>query len=390
MGLTGEGFLVLVIMGVVLLPLLTLVLWNRIPGPKAVKIGSRLSMILLSQTVAVLLAALMINNTYQLYNSWSDLMGDNGSTGSIQAATPQTTQSVALGAKTDTHAGTQLPNAKLFSPLTSVQNAYQVQIKGSVSKVVGTVLVWLPPQYFEAAYAHTKFPVIQLLSGSPGTPGTWLGGMQAPSLLENDVNEGLAHPFILVSASINVDGRHDPDCSNIPGGPQVATWLATDVRNLVETSYRVSADRDGWGLMGYSEGGLCASKLALQYSDEYAAAVSISGDDHPDGDLLKPGTAAYNQNSPLWLLQHKPPVDEALLLTGTQQDSDVAQEAAAMVRAARNPTTVATLISARGGHNIGVWKSVEPQSFEWLSQHLEAPSTSTYSALSEMLGGVTG
>ena len=88
-------------------------------------------------------------------------------------------------------------------------------------------LVWLPPQYFEAAYAHTKFPVIQLLSGSPGTPGTWLGGMQAPSLLENDVNEGVAHPFILISASINVDGRHDPDCSNLPGGPQGATSRAT-------------------------------------------------------------------------------------------------------------------------------------------------------------------
>jgi len=76
--------------------------------------------------------------------------------------------------------------------------------------------------------------------------------------------------------------------------------------------------------MGYSEGGLCASKLALQYPDEYTAAVSMSGDDHPDGDLLRPGTAAYNANSPLWLLQHRhaPPV--ALLLTGTLQDGSTA------------------------------------------------------------------
>ena len=63
---------------------------------------------------------------------------------------------------------------------------------------------------------------------------------------------------------------------------------------------------------------------------------------------------------------------------------------AAMVSAAKYPTTVDTLISARGGHNIGVWKSVEPQSFTWLSQHLEAPKTTTYSALPEMIGGVTG
>lgn len=385
MGLTGEGFLALVIAGVVLLPLLTILLWNRLPGPRVVKVGSRLTMIMLSQAMAVLLAALWINNTYQLYTSWSDLLGDNGSTGSIVAATPQTTAG-ALDAKSGTRAG-ELPNAKLFGHLTGVQDGYQTTITGPRSKIVGSVMVWLPPQYSEPAYAHTKFPVIQLLSGNPGTPQTWLEGMQAPQMLTRQVEDGEAHPFVLVSASINVDGRHDPDCSNIPGGPQVATWLATDVHNLMETSFRVTSNRSGWGLMGYSEGGLCASKLALQYSSEFSAAVSMSGDDHPDGDLLKPNTAAYNENSPLWLLKHRPPVDVSLLLTGTRQDSDIAQEAAAMVAAAHSPTTVETLISARGGHNMGVWKSVEPQSFAWLSQRLTAPATSTYSALPEMIGG---
>ena len=388
MGLTGEGFLALVIVGVVLFPLLTLLLWNRIPGPGPVKLGSRLGLVLLSQSVAVLLAALWINNTFQLYDSWSDLLGENGATGAIEAATPQAVRTT-IAAK-DGARGDALPNARLFSDLPGVHDGYQVTITGPESKIVGAVTVWLPPQYFESRYAHTRFPVVQLLSGTPGTPQTWLGAMQAPWVVSRQVAAGAEHPFVLVSASINVDGHHDPDCSNIPGGPQVATWLTTDVRNLILTSYRVSADRDGWGLMGYSEGGLCASKLALQYSNEYAAAVSISGDDHPDGDLLKPGTAAYAQNSPIWLLEHRPPVDVALLLTGTRQDSDVAQEAAAMAGHARNPTTVATLISARGGHNIGVWKSVEPQSFIWLSDHLEAPQSATYSALPEMFTNVIG
>lgn len=388
MGLTGEGFLALVITGVVLLPLLTILLWNRIPGPIAVKAGSRLSMILLSQVMAVLLAALWINNTYQLYNSWSDLLGDNGATGSITAAAPAVTPTV-LSANSGARTGA-LPNAKLFARISDVRDGYQATITGPSSKIAATVLVWLPPQYFEPAYAHARFPVVQLLSGSPGSPQSWLQGMQAPEYLTRQVQEHEAHPFVLVSASINVDGRHDPDCSNIPGGPQVATWLATDVHGLVQSSFRVSLDRGGWGLMGYSEGGLCATKLALQYPGEYAAAVSISGDDHPDGDLLKPGTAAWNENAPIWLLEHRRPADVSLLLTGTRQDSDIAGEAAAMAAAAKSPTTVETLISARGGHNMGVWKSVEPQSFAWLSQRLEAPTASTYSALPEMLGGVTG
>ena len=388
MGLTGEGFFALVIVGVIVLPVLTILLWNRIPGPKPVKLGSRLGMIVMSQAVAVLLAALWINNTFQLYDSWSDVVGDNGATGVIQAATPQGLGKTAVDAKGGVR-GDTLPNAKLFTEMANVQDGYQTTITGPGSKIQGAVMVWLPPQYFQAAYAHSEFPVVELLSGTPGTPQTWLEAMQAPWVVSRQT-PNQEHPFILVSPAINVDGYHDPDCSNIPHGPQVATWLTADVRNLMRSSFRVSNARDAWGLMGYSEGGLCASKLALQYPSDYAAAVSISGDDHPDGDLLKPGTAAYDENSPLWLLQHRPAQNVALLLTGTRQDSDVAQEAAAMVAAAKYPTTVDTLISARGGHNIGVWKSVEPQSFVWLSDHLEGPKTTTYSALPEMIDGVTG
>jgi enterochelin esterase-like enzyme len=389
MGLTSGGFFALVIVGVVVLPVLTLVFWNRIPGPKSLKFGSRLGLILLSQAMAVLLAALWINNSYQLYYSWSDLMGDNGATGAIEAAAPQPTGKGMIDVTGGAHNGA-LPNAKLFSPMGDVPSGYQTTITGPRSKVYGSVMVWLPPQYFEPAYAHSQFPVVELFPGTPGTPQTWLGPMESTVVMNRLTGANEAHPFVLVAASINVDGHHDPDCSNIPHGPQVATWLTSDVRDLVLSSFRTSPDRQAWGMMGYSEGGLCASKLALQYPDKYAAAVSISGDDHPDGDLLKPGTAAYNQNAPLWLLQHRRPAGVSILLTGTRQDSDVAQEAAAMAAAAKAPTVVDTLISQRGGHNIGVWKSVEPQSFTWLSQHLEAPKTTTYSALPEMIGGVTG
>jgi hypothetical protein len=156
MGLTSGGFLGLVIAGVVLLPLLTILLWGRISGPRIVRLGSRLSLILLSQAMAVLLAALWINNSYQLYDSWSDLLGDNGATGAIQAATPQTSQA-ALAAKSGGGRSGTLPNAKLFTSLTGVQDGYQTTITGPKSKIGGSVAVWLPPQYSEAAYAHTRF-----------------------------------------------------------------------------------------------------------------------------------------------------------------------------------------------------------------------------------------
>jgi len=381
MGLTSEGFLTIVVSAVVVFPLLTLLLWNRLPGPRPVKVGSRLGLILMGQVSAVLLAALWINNSYQLYTSWSDLFGQDGGTGSIAAATPAATGKG--GART-----VALPNAKLFRPLSGVRDGYSATIAGPRSHIVNSVLVWLPPQYFEPAYEHADFPVVELLSGTPGTPQTWLEGMQAPLALTRLMHNGRAHPFILVSAAINVDPGHDPDCSDIPKGPQVATWLTADVRELVLTSFRASANRGSWGLMGYSEGGLCASKLVLQYPKLYSAAVSLSGDDHPDGDLLKPGTPAYEHNAPLWLLQHNAPADVSILLTGTQQDGDVAQEAGAMVAAARRPTSVQTLMAARGGHNIGVWKTDETPAFEWLSAHLLAPSSLVYAAGPQLISGI--
>jgi enterochelin esterase-like enzyme len=384
MGLTSGIFLVTVVGAVIVLPLLTLLLWNRLRGPIPVRLTVRLILIALCQTSAVILAALIINNSFQLYTSWSDVFGRDGAPGQIDAAEPVVQalipkDAAVSGART-------FPNTGLFRPFHQVQGGYSTTIAGPVSKVTASVFVWLPPQYSEPQYAHTDFPVLQLLSGYPGSPETWLGAMAAPRILERLVAAHTAHPFILVSAAINVDPPHDPDCSDIPGGPQVATWLTKDVRSLIETSYRSVTNRDGWGLMGYSEGGLCASKLVLQYPGDYSAAVSISGDDHPDGDLLLPGTAAWNYNSPLWLLQHRAPAQPvALLLTGTLQDGATAAEADAMRSAAHGPVTVDKLIAALGGHNIGVWQSVEPPAFIWFSTHLVAPKATSTAATPDLL-----
>jgi enterochelin esterase-like enzyme len=390
MGLTSGLFLDVVIAAVIALPLVTVLLWSRLRGPKPVRYGQRLVLIALCQGAAVLLAALMINNSYQLYTSWSDLFGDNGAVGRIQAGNPVVTATT--GAESARKgAGRELPNAGLFHLDGQLSGEYRAVITGPASGVTGDITVWLPPEYFQKAYQHTEFPVIQLLSGYPGSTNSWFRSLAAPIMLNAEVRDRNARPAILVGATINVDPPHNPDCSNIPGGPQVATWLVRDVHNLIETSFRTSTDRAGWGLMGYSEGGLCASKLVLQYPNQYSAAVSMSGDDHPDGDLLKPGTPAYNENSPLWLLQHRPPASPvALLLTGTLQDGSTAAEADEMSQAARAPITVERLIAERGGHNAGVWKAAEPTAFDWLTKHLSGARSSVLPAVPNLIGGSVG
>ena len=384
MGLTSGLFLDAVIAAVIALPLVTVLLWGRLRGPNAIRQLQRLGLIALCQSMAVLLAALMINNSYQLYTSWSDLFGENGPTGQIQAAKPVVPAAATAGTATRV-----LPNAGLFQPDPALPGELHAVITGPQSKVTGEVVVWLPPQYTQKAYANTDFPVIQLFSGFPGSASSWFHGLQIVSMMQAALQQHTAQPAIVVSAAINVDPPHNADCSDIPGGPKVATWLAKDVHNLINSAFRTVVDRSGWGLMGFSEGGLCVSKLLLQYPDEFTAGVSMSGDDHPGGDLLKAGSPVYNENSPLWLLQHRPAPKVSLLLTGTLQDGSTAAEADAMSMAAKAPTTVERLIAARGGHNVGVWKAIEPQVISWLSARLGTPPKSGVPAVPN-LAGVTG
>jgi hypothetical protein len=226
MGLTSGFFLDAVIAAVIALPLVTVLLWGRLRGPRVIRQLQRLVLIALCQGVAVLLAALMINNSYQLYTSWSDLFGHNGPSGQIQAAKP-----VSLTSAQARSVDRPLPNAALFHPDSQMPGEVHAVITGAQSKVTGDVVVWLPPQYNQRQYAHTDFPVIQLLSGYPGSPGSWFRSLKVTDVLAAEVQRLAARPVILVGAAINVDPPHNPDCSDIPGGPRVATWLARRARS---------------------------------------------------------------------------------------------------------------------------------------------------------------
>jgi hypothetical protein len=180
---------------VVALPVATVLLWNRLRGPRPVRGAQRLGLIVLCQSTAVLLAALLINNSFQLYTSWSDLFGWNGAPGQIEGAAKPLALATGAAQTGQPTGDRALPNAALFHPYHGVANAFETTITGTQSKVTGTVLVWLPPQYYQPRYAHTYFPVVQLFSGFPGSPQTWLSGMAAPSILSRRPAGGdLAHP----------------------------------------------------------------------------------------------------------------------------------------------------------------------------------------------------
>jgi pimeloyl-ACP methyl ester carboxylesterase len=240
-----------------------------------------------------------------------------------------------------------------------------VAVPGSPSPM--RLYVALPPEYGQAAYAHRRFPVVELFHGYPGTPTTWFHAMDVLARLRQAQAAG-ATPFVLVIPQISVSGAPDLECTDLPGQPQVATFLTTEVHAVVTSHFRVRADSAGWALMGYSEGGYCAAQLTLRHPELFAAGVDIAGYDRPLSALFDRYPAQRAAGRLSTLLRSAPPV--AIYASASAQDPQSSGGLTILARDARPPTTVTARLYAQGGHNTSDWSAQLPGDFLWLSRHV--------------------
>lgn len=366
MSLTGTWFFVVLITTTVLSVIGTLVLWSRIPGPTPVRWGSRLAMIFFCQATAIAVVAAWINTSYGLYASWSDLLGTNTSNPE-NVAMPGPPASRAKF----THAQGEPSEGGLLD----------TYFHGAHSALSGQVIVWTPPEYNDPAYAHTDFPVLILLHGVPGSPQSWLENGRMPGAFQNLVAQHQSHPFILAMPVIN-PGSVDTDCSDLPGR-KVATWLATDVPELIRHKFRTISGPKGWGLMGFSTGGYCSAKLPMQFPDVFGAGAALDPDPLTgDPDVIS-DTTLRRHNSPTWLAQHTRAdlSGVSLFLATSRQDRDspptyIEQFARDAVEYGSG-VHVQTMVVPAGGHNYNTWTSMYPAAISYLSAQLEAPRQSS-------------
>src|SRR6476469_6885708 len=78
------------------------------------------------------------------------------------------------------------------------------------------VMVWLPPQYNDPAYANTNFPVVTLSPEYQGSPQTWFGNMAGQKELAKLVQQKESTPFVLVAVNISPIKGVNTDCTDIP------------------------------------------------------------------------------------------------------------------------------------------------------------------------------
>jgi Putative esterase len=255
----------------------------------------------------------------------------------------------------------------------------RVQIKGLRSGLTApSGYVFLPPQYFWRADAHDRFPAVLALTGYPGEPRSIIDRL---GLLATETRLAAARrvrPVVYVMLNVSPVFPRDTECTNVPAGPQVASFFAVDVPLAIEQTFRVTTKRAGWGTLGYSTGGYCAAKLAMLYPGTFSAAVSIAGyytalHDVTTGNLYGSSRAYQNENNLDWRLRHLPAPPVSVLITSSKVGENTYPGTLRFLHLIRPPMHGYAFILPVGGHNFGVWNQELPQALQWLTFRLGHP-----------------
>lgn len=262
-----------------------------------------------------------------------------------------------------------------------------VDFAGSHSGIDRSGYVYLPPQYFQPAYAHDDFPALELLAGSPGAPKNWLNQLEIVQVADRLLSQHRMAPMVLVIPAPNSHLVQSEECVNAVKGAQDDTYLSQDVRADVLAGLRVSPSRSAWGLAGYSTGGFCAVNLLTRHSDQYSAAASMDGyfhalNDHYTGNIYHGDRAAQLANSPDWVWAHHPPAPPVslLLVAGGDDESATAasvqfhDQLASSAPVVRGGDTVDLQIHRHAGHTFIAWRADLPSVLSWAGQRLQPPT----------------
>jgi enterochelin esterase-like enzyme len=317
-----------------------------------------------------------VNKYYDYYQTWgaaiADFTGQSGgqapSIDSTDTMTSQKFSKILAGEVNKTAAAQQ----GVVVP---------VKVPGPLSHLTRTVLIFLPPQYFQASYAGYRFPVIELYPGYPGFPEDWINMMGVNSNLDAIVSDGLAKPAVLVMPDIEGARHRSLQCLNLPGSFQDATYLARDVPDFVTRTLRVQPPGPAWGEAGYSEGGYCAANLAVQYPQDYGYAGVLSGYFIP-GPVLAGQTYTWPFAGDHVLKEANSPLDAVALVPATTRiplfwlgaggadAQDVASARAfQQVLLPRQPN-VQLKIWPHGGHTGNTWRGLLDPMLEWMTKGL--------------------
>ncbi|RUR00901.1 alpha/beta hydrolase [Labedella endophytica] len=230
--------------------------------------------------------------------------------------------------------------------------------------------VYLPPDYDEPGRT-TRYPVVYALHGSPGSAADWFTGGRIDSVMDALIDAGALPPTIVVSPDLNAGSDHGEDEPlDRPGGPQVETFVTTDVVSWADTHLRTLTDPTHRIIAGMSSGGLGALLYGLHDPEEFGGIVSIMPYEHPYTVSIRDDPDALRRNSPLSVIAARSAATDQTVFLG-QGDGEPTTEATQIrdsLRAQGQTTTLRVLPGL--GHTWTAARTIMPYGLVWTAEHL--------------------
>jgi enterochelin esterase-like enzyme len=327
--------------------------------------------------LAMLFGIMVVNKYYGYYQTWAAAVADLTSQGlSVPQVPPGSFTSGALFEGFD---------RSMINIGLARRQGYTagLTIAGPRSHITREVYVYLPPQYFQPAYRHFRFPVIELIHGQPGAAQDWIDVVGVTVTLDRLMRAGRAWPAVLVMPDANGGMRVSLQCLNQAGGPQDLTYLGVDLPNEISHIFRVRPPGRAWGVAGYSEGGFCAANMALRLRRTFGFAGVLSGYFRPfNNQLTEPirrvspfggNRVLQRENTPLDEIGELPagtPIPRFWLGAGAGDKLDVADAEFFWQELSLRQANVPLVLTPGGGHTMGTWRKEVPAMLKWMTRRL--------------------
>jgi enterochelin esterase-like enzyme len=255
-----------------------------------------------------------------------------------------------------------------------------MKVAGRRTKITRDVTVYLPPQYFDAAYKDLRFPAIEWIPNYPSGPEVVTGGYHLPEQLDAAIAKHVLPPtVVIVPDAIGVPKvGHDTECIDEVDGTANDTYLTADLRDWALQKLGVAANRRAWTIAGWSSGGYCAMNLVTRHPQWYGQAVSVSGYDKAQidaetKDLFHGRQDISDANNVRVNVRLHPSPVEILAISGEKESYE--SFAIDQIRAAaRPPVRFSSWRIPDAGHNMNTFKSQLPDVLAWIGAHTTGTS----------------
>jgi S-formylglutathione hydrolase FrmB len=142
-----------------------------------------------------------------------------------------------------------------------------------------SVRVCLPRSYGDPAQATRRYPLVVLLHGWPGGDGNWPGQGRAVDTLDSLSAQGRIPEVIALMPNGGGSGLFGRSLylNSFDGKMRLEDFIAFDLVQWADSSFRTRADSAHRAVIGLSEGATAALNIAFKHPGVFGACGGLSG-----------------------------------------------------------------------------------------------------------------